>query len=110
MMYHDIYWDEVGLGDTTAAAIAIDGEAFTITPGWWPDIQHYAVPVATASVDLLETDAFIYLDYAADANTERGITLSDSFLPYGQGRTDYADLLAWKEVGEWHIKRLMGNA
>lgn len=98
-MLHAIVWPWA----TEAARVAIEDNVLVVTGGVWPDFGDVQVLVASATVALESTDAFVLLD------RDGGIVVVAELLAYGAGGHNMVDLLAWRENSEWHVKRLVAT-
>jgi len=99
------------LMDKDLARVKIEnGYVLSVSKGFWPDLFGGIVPVSQSRIPLAENDQYIYL-------SRKGfIVPSSKPLPYGfrlvsggYQAQEHADLLAWKEGQDWHVKHLIGR-
>lgn len=94
-----VIYHEIGIWDGAWARLTIDesGTVFQSTGGAWPGMNGLS-PTATP----LEDAQYVY------ALADGRYLLSTGFVPYGIAPgAEAADLLAWKEGQDWHVKRLV---
>ena len=93
-----VIYHEIGIWDGAWARLTIDesGTVFQSTGGAWPGMNGLS-PAATP----LEDAQYVY------ALADGRYLLSTGFVPYGIAPgAQAADLLAWREGEDWHVKRL----
>lgn len=83
----------------TPAEFEVAGDQLIITAGEWPDFDGAVINISPNLIALDPTDQFVFL------GRNGSLYISPEFLSYG-AEEPIADLLAWREDGEWHIKKL----
>jgi len=81
------------------AGISIVGDQLTVSAGSWPDFGGAVIALSPMALTLDPSDGYLHL------GRDGSIYLSAESLPYGPDLPE-ADLLAWKQEGQWHIKKL----